>query len=92
MKSTRWTLSWRDFFKGLIMAVGVPAMYYLETLLPINTPPELKILIAAFVTYMGKNFSTDDTKAAQKTLLNQGATIVHEDQIIMPPPNTEKNP
>lgn len=68
MKSTKFSLNVRDVVKGFIMAIGTPAVYYLLSLIPGNFPPELKILLSAFATYLVKNFFTDDVKVAEKIL------------------------
>ena len=68
MKSTRFSLSLRDAGKGLIVALGAPILYYLQTLIPIETPPEVKGIISVFCTYIIKNFLTDDVKVAEKVI------------------------
>lgn len=68
MKSTRFSVSLKDAGKGLIVALGSPILYYLQTLLPIETPPEVKGIISVFCTYIIKNFFTDDVKAAENTI------------------------
>lgn len=69
MKSTRFTVKLRDWAKGLIMAVGTPVLYVVQELIP-NYPltPIEKAALSAFVTYMLKNFFTDDTRQAVKVL------------------------
>lgn len=69
MKSTKWTLQARDFLKGLVIAVGTPVLYLLQELIP-NWPLNQieKAALSAFVTYLVKQFVTDDIKVAHKTL------------------------
>ena len=68
MKSTRFSLSWRDLGKGLVVTMGAPILYYLQTLIPLETSPELKGLISILCSYLVKNFFTDDVKAAENTI------------------------
>jgi len=68
MKSTRYSLSIRDFLKGFLIAVGTPAVYYLLSLLPVDMNPQLHLLLSAFAAYLIKNFFTDDVKVAEKVL------------------------
>lgn len=69
MKSTRFILKARDWLKGLIIAVGTPVLYVIQELIP-NWPlnPIEKAALSAFVTYILKQFFTDDVKAAKKIL------------------------
>ena len=69
MKSTRYSLSVRDFLKGFLMAVGTPVLYMLQELIP-NWPLTAieKAALSAAVTYLIKNFFTDDVKVAEKVL------------------------
>lgn len=79
MKSTMWTLKARDWFKGLIIAVGMPVLTLLQQLIPSWTPWLTEHFgqtgglifqgaIAAFTTYMLKQLATDDVKAAEKVI------------------------
>ncbi len=73
MKSTLFTLNLRDFLKGLIMAVVVPVLVTIQQSLAAgNIVFDWKTIgissLAALIAYLLKNFLTDDTKAAQKTL------------------------
>lgn len=62
-------LKLRDWLKGLIMAIGTPVLYLAQELIPSwNLPPLAKAAIAAAITYMLKNFFTDDVKVAEKVL------------------------
>lgn len=46
-----------DFFKGLIMAVGTPTLYFLQELIPgWDVQPIVKIALSAGVTYIIKNY------------------------------------
>ncbi len=65
----RYSLKLKDWLKGLILAVGTPVLYVVQELIP-NWPlsPIEKAAISAFITYLIKNFFTDDIKAAEKTL------------------------
>lgn len=84
MKSTMFSLKVSDFWKSLIMAVGTPILYWLQTLIPgWNIPPELKAAISAGITYIVKNFLSDDTKAAVKTVNEAGAKVVPKDAKIV---------
>lgn len=68
MKSTRFSLNWRDLGKGLIVTMGAPILYYLQTLIPLNTSPELKGLLSVLCSYLIKNYFTDDVKVAEKVI------------------------
>lgn len=69
MKSTRFTLQARDFLKGLLMGVGTPVLIVVQELIP-NWPLTLieKAALSATVTYLLKNFFTDDVKVATKVI------------------------
>lgn len=62
-------LKLRDWLKGLIIAVGTPVAYLLQELIP-NWPLNAieKAALSAGITYMIKNFFTDDVKVAKKVL------------------------
>lgn len=64
-----WGLKLRDFLKGAIMAIGTPVLYMLQELIP-DYPlnPIEKAAASALVTYLIKNFFTNDTKVAIKVL------------------------
>jgi hypothetical protein len=73
MKSTRFTLQLRDFFKGAIMAIGTPVVsFVLDSLqaqqFTFNAGKLGIVAAAAFATYLLKNYLTDDVKAAEKVL------------------------
>ncbi len=73
MKSTLFTLNWRDFLKGLILAVVVPVLVTIqESLAAGNITFDWKTIgissLATFIAYILKNFLTDDVKQAQKTI------------------------
>lgn len=77
MKSSLFSLKTADFIKGLVMAVGTPVLYMLQELIPnYNLNPLLQAGIAALITYLLKNFFTDDTQAAVKTIDNAGGTVI----------------
>lgn len=89
MKSTRWTLSAFDWLKGLIIFVGTPVLTLIQQLIPDWTPFLTSHLgksggliaqaaIGALVTYILKQFSTDDTKVAVKQLTKQGVTLTEK--------------
>lgn len=68
----------RDWWKGLLMAVGVPVLTAIEQSLDagqfvLNWHLLLKIAIGAFILYMGKNFLTDDEKVAGKIIAESEA-------------------
>jgi len=69
LPSTIFTLKVRDFLKGLIMAVGTPVLYMVQELIP-NWPlnPIEKAGLSALVTYLIKNFFTNDTATAVKVV------------------------
>lgn len=69
MKSQLFSLKTRDFIKGLVIAVGTPVLYVVQEMIP-GWPltPIQKAALSATVTYLLKNFLTDDIKEAQKTI------------------------
>lgn len=72
----RYKLSWKDFFKGLLLAVLTPVVFALEQSLDagdvvINWHHIWKIALGSFLVYICKNYMTDDVKAAEKTLAKQ---------------------
>lgn len=102
MKSTLWTLKAKDFFKGLILAVGTPILVLLQQLIPSWTPwltahfgnsgaLIFQAGLSAFAAYLLKNLATDDTKEAVKTLTQQDATIITKNnRVINPTPEIKK--
>lgn len=65
----KFSLKWHDLFKSLILAVGTPVLYLLQEMIPHwNISALLKVAISALVTYLIKNFFTDDIKYAKKVL------------------------
>ena len=81
MKSTLFSLSAKDFWKGLIVAVGSAIFPIIMQSIQANQLTFNWKLIAttgigAFLTYLAKNFFTDDTSAAVKTLEKQNVTII----------------
>ena len=67
--STRFKWVRSDFFKGLVIAVGTPVLYILQEMIP-NYPltPIEKAALSATITYLIKNFFTDDVKVAKKVI------------------------
>jgi len=67
------TLNWRDFFKGLILAVIVPVLVTIQTSLAAgNVVFDWKAIgissVAALIGYLIKNFFTNDIPVAEKIL------------------------
>ncbi len=66
------SLNTRDFLKGLVIAVIVPALLAIQQALTDQTPINWKALgvvaLASFIGYLIKNFFSNDIPAAQKTL------------------------
>lgn len=64
-----WGLQFKDFVKGLIMAIGVPGLTYIQQSIPdYHLPIYAQLAISAFISYIIKNYFTNDVKEAQKTL------------------------
>ena len=63
------SLKVRDWLKGLIMAIGTPVAYIIQGMIP-NWPLGSieKAALSATVTYLIKNFFTDDKKLAIKII------------------------
>lgn len=81
MKSTKFSLSLNDFWKGLIIAVGTAIFPIIMQSINANQLTfDWKLIattgIGAFLTYLAKNYFTDDTKAAVKTLAKQDVTMI----------------
>jgi hypothetical protein len=75
LPSQKFSLKVRDFLKGALVAVGTAVLPNLITILNSGIFPKKEQLIltgiaglAAFLTYIGKNFFTDDTVVAEKVL------------------------
>ena len=69
LQSTKFSLKVRDFIKGFGMAVGTPLLYFVQDLIPGWTiDPIYKIAISAAVTYLLKNYFSNDVANAQKVL------------------------
>ena len=56
--SKKWSVNLYDVGQGLIMAVGAPLLYYLQTLIPGWNNPMLQAAISAGTTYLIKKFLT----------------------------------
>ena len=73
MKSTKWTLTAMDFFRGLVIAVTAPIVPIIlqslsEGSFVFNFPIIRTVAIGAFAAYIAHKFPVDDIAAAQKTL------------------------
>lgn len=69
----RYTLSARDWLKGFILAVVIPALLTIQQSLAageltINWQQIGMSALATLIAYLVKNFVTDDVKVAEKTL------------------------
>ncbi len=69
----KYTLQVRDFLKGLLMAVGTSVLVVVQNsieagVLTFNWKIIAMAAIAATVSYLLKNFFTDDTAVAKKVL------------------------
>lgn len=85
MKSTKFSLTLSDFWKGLIVAVGTAIFPIITQSLDANQLTFNWKLIAttgigAFLTYLAKNFFTDTTSQAVKTLEKQNVTVIDNNQ------------
>lgn len=83
MKSDIFKLNFRDFAKGLVMAVLgaiVAALYTTIAAGKLPTLEELKtaaiVGLGAGLTYLVKNFFSDGTKEAAETLESQGYSVI----------------
>lgn len=73
MESTKFTLSTRDWLRGLLMAVAVPALLIIQQSIAagemtFNWAAIGMAAVSGLVAYLLKNFLTDDVKAAEKTI------------------------
>lgn len=89
MKSTFLSWNWRDFIKGLVVAVITPIVPIVQQSITAGTLVfDWKVIgVAAaggFVAYMVKNFFTDDTKEAVKTLAKQNVVVIDNNQATEP--------
>lgn len=63
-----------DFLKGAVMAIGTPVLYLVQEMIPgYDIPPIYKAGASALVTYLIKNFFTDDVKVAKKVIAKDEA-------------------
>ncbi len=81
MKSGLFSLKAKDWLRGLLLAVVVPALVALQQsleagALTINWKELTMSSIAALIAYVIKNFFTDDTMAAVKTVEKAGGTVI----------------
>jgi hypothetical protein len=84
-----WGLKLRDFIKGMVLAVGTPVLYLVQEMIPTWPLTKLEsIALSAIVTYLLKNYFTDDIKTAKRTL--RKAADKHDVSfVITPDPNKE---
>ena len=85
MTSSMFTLNWRDFFKGLILAVAVPVLVTIQTSLAAgNITFDWKAIgisaLATLVAYLLKNFLTDDVKQAEKVIVEAKQKEIEQQQ------------
>ena len=81
--SEQWSINWRDFFRGLIMAVGTPVLYFVQELIPHwDVLPIYKIAGAALVTYLIKSF-VEPTKIIEAKPSDRKVEEVKEDLAAM---------
>ena len=63
--SNLFKLSWRDFVKGVVLAVAASVLVVVQGALTSNTAIDwsmvLKVAEGAFVSYIMKNFLTDES-------------------------------
>lgn len=81
MKSTFLSLNLRDLAKGLIVAMLTPVFPIITASLNagslvFNWHDIAVAAVGGFVAYLVKNFFTDGTKEAVKTLSKQDVTII----------------
>lgn len=72
--SRKWRVNWYDVGQGLIMAVGAPLLYYLQTLIPGWDNPLIQAAISAGTTYLVKKLFTDSSivlKPSDEELINK---------------------
>ena len=66
--SKQFTLKFRDFSIGLIMAIGTPLLYLAQEVIPgWNADPFVKAGISAGITYLIKNFVEPTKKVTVET-------------------------
>lgn len=71
LQSTAFSWKLRDFLKGAVLAVLVPALLAIQQALtapPINWKAIGVTALATFIGYLIKNFLTNDIPAAEKTI------------------------
>jgi hypothetical protein len=97
--STLGKLNVLDWLKGMVMFVGTPIVLGLQQLIPTWTPWLAAHLggqsgaligqaaLSALLTYIVKNLSTDDVKAAQVVLVNasKNATTSEDQAAVIAP-------
>ena len=83
LPSTFLTLNLRDFIKGAILAVIVPALLTIQQSLG-KPPIEWKLIgttaIVTFIGYLIKNLLTNDVPAAEKTIATAQAKVIENQQ------------
>lgn len=81
MKSTLYSVNWRDVIKGLVVAILTPVFVIIQQSITAGSLvfDWKAIAIAAvggLLAYLTKNFFTDTTKAAVQTLEKQNVTVI----------------
>jgi len=87
MKSTRYSWQKADFWRGLIIAIGTPVFTIGQQLIPSWTPWIAahigqsgalisQAALSAFAAYMLKNYFTNDTAQAIKTIEKGGGAVI----------------
>lgn len=81
LKSNAYSLNIKDFVKGALLAVIVPALLAIQQQLqnpPINWKAIGIAAIATFIGYLLKNFLTDGVAEAQGTIADAQQNAINE--------------
>lgn len=78
--SGKFSLKTKDFLKGLLIAIGTSVLVVIQTSIEqgeftFKWKTITMVAIGATITYLLKNFLTDDTKEAVKTVENAGGIV-----------------
>ena len=96
--STRFSLTARDFLKGAIISIGTSVLVVVQNSMSADTitfnwKQIGMAAVAGFVTYLTKNYFTNDVKVAQTTLTNVAAksTDLQVENMVAPINEAKKN-
>ena len=90
LKSTAFSLQTRDFLRGLVIAIGTSVALVIQQSISVGELTfNWKLIgmaaVGGGISYLLKNFLTDDTKSAVKNVNKAGGVVLSEnyDEVIL---------